>query len=687
MKDSYWDQFDDAPAKQEGNSYWDQFEDSSIGSAEKLLGDQAKGYFEDYIVDQAPQIGATIGGMVGGLSGSLPGGIAGASAGGFTGKSLENLYNQNFRPERAPNNNLDYVIDPVISGIESANDELIGNAAGSLIGNAGHHLNNATDWTLQKTGRVANNIPEKYTQEYIDRGGNIVARESNEIADELTGLFDDSQNKYFNAKDALNQSKLDFKDTEYKIKEGIKDQKYDLDNQLNYAKNEADTAYNSEVGNLKSKNLAGMRGEVEYAIHELKNKVSEGSKQAYEALNDDKSLYELYDAKKLIQSEIDKMGAPVSDSAINSVKNLTTLKERLNSIPGFIDGPQVKKILQQLDQDLEAHYSRNAGDFSPDAARVKSMVRSLLDKTIKESNPAYAEIMKVVADDSSLLNMASKMYGQEASALSRLSNIGSLRGREIDSQVLRNLGKKTGMDFDTPLDDFLKSQDTLKSPMALQSLRENIPAHGRLQQLESSKNMMKDPSFNRGIQDHPEILSAQNAISKSEQGLVEAENRFNVLKKVSPGNVQNKMKSLTGARDYAPTMAFQEIDELTGKNYSGEIKDRAILDSFQKGDTNGSRKTLLGGVLGGAPGAALGFVADKYAGPMFKKGLDAKIYGANQIDKILQNNPEFFGKFSGVLQQATQRGSTGLGATHFILEQTNPEYREQIKKLKEPNEE
>lgn len=51
------------------------------------------------------------------------------------------------------------------------------------------------------------------------------------------------------------------------------------------------------------------------------------------------------------------------------------------------------------------------------------------------------------------------------------------------------------------------------------------------------------------------------------------------------------------------------------------------------------------------------------------------------ISNMLKINPQKFGKFAGVLQQAEQRGPQGVAATHFILQQTNPEYRQVIKEV------
>jgi hypothetical protein len=45
------------------------------------------------------------------------------------------------------------------------------------------------------------------------------------------------------------------------------------------------------------------------------------------------------------------------------------------------------------------------------------------------------------------------------------------------------------------------------------------------------------------------------------------------------------------------------------------------------------------------------------------------------LTELLNTRPEAFGKYAGVLQNAASRGPASLAATHFILSQTDPDYR------------
>ncbi len=52
-----------------------------------------------------------------------------------------------------------------------------------------------------------------------------------------------------------------------------------------------------------------------------------------------------------------------------------------------------------------------------------------------------------------------------------------------------------------------------------------------------------------------------------------------------------------------------------------------------------------------------------------------KAWSADKIGDAVRMSPEMFGKYAPILQSAAQRGSQGVASTHFILQQTDPQYR------------
>ncbi len=85
-----------------------------------------------------------------------------------------------------------------------------------------------------------------------------------------------------------------------------------------------------------------------------------------------------------------------------------------------------------------------------------------------------------------------------------------------------------------------------------------------------------------------------------------------------------------------------------------------------------------GGAAGGPIGAAAGLIGKKVVAPRLASSMAVT---ADTLSKIASQAPEVMGKFAPVMQNAAQRGSQAVAATHFILEQSNPEYREMLKKI------
>lgn len=51
---------------------------------------------------------------------------------------------------------------------------------------------------------------------------------------------------------------------------------------------------------------------------------------------------------------------------------------------------------------------------------------------------------------------------------------------------------------------------------------------------------------------------------------------------------------------------------------------------------------------------------------------------SDNLAKVLKTQPQAFGKFAKPLQEAAARGGNALAATHFVLQQTQPEYRQLV---------
>lgn len=105
-----------------------------------------------------------------------------------------------------------------------------------------------------------------------------------------------------------------------------------------------------------------------------------------------------------------------------------------------------------------------------------------------------------------------------------------------------------------------------------------------------------------------------------------------------------------------------------------------LLDIAAAG-SGGTIGTMVGGPLGGVIGGATG-LAIKSARPRIAS---VQAVSADKLAQVLEATPQVFGKFASTLQSAAARGASSLGATDYILQQTNPEYRKHRDSVFEPN--
>lgn len=94
---------------------------------------------------------------------------------------------------------------------------------------------------------------------------------------------------------------------------------------------------------------------------------------------------------------------------------------------------------------------------------------------------------------------------------------------------------------------------------------------------------------------------------------------------------------------------------------------------------------VTGGIAGyqhgGLEGAAKGALAGALVGGLGKRIPASTAVTADWLGNAIRNAPTAFGKWAPALSQAASRGTNSLNATDYILQQTDPEYREHRKAL------
>lgn len=107
------------------------------------------------------------------------------------------------------------------------------------------------------------------------------------------------------------------------------------------------------------------------------------------------------------------------------------------------------------------------------------------------------------------------------------------------------------------------------------------------------------------------------------------------------------------------------------KDKGGKILERA-------GDVAEAGSVVYGGFTGDwrPAGAIVG--AKRFGGATTAKMAAA---GLEKLPDILRSAPEMLGKYARPLVSAMERGGSSLGATHYVLQSTDPEYRKMLDEM------
>lgn len=204
-----------------------------------------------------------------------------------------------------------------------------------------------------------------------------------------------------------------------------------------------------------------------------------------------------------------------------------------------------------------------------------------------------------------------------------------------------------------------------------------------------------ESKLRRYLEAIPEYDQAMHPVREGTDTLKDLERNFvNAQDSNDPSKLFQKMNRWRSTPESSPIKSsIREMDRMTGMGLGEEIENTLAKEAFEKSHTNGSRNTVggsviggvagtitggpFGGLLGGAAGSVVGQTADKYAGVVFKKMLNQKL----AVDSAMEVIGPHLGKFAKPLADAAKRGNNSLAATHFMLQQISPEYRDILQKM------
>lgn len=494
-------------------------------------------------------------------------------------------------------------------------------------------------WASKKLFSSTFDISEKNAEKYLARRAQVNAAPEFEA---LKNSVDDTvlkiSNEVDNGKTNLADAKKALSDLKSQVQNQLADAKVDAREAVKRADDMLKDASAKVLQPLKDKRApTGMANDLVDAVDELKRSVLSKSDDAWGTL--EKSTKTL--PKSVIQTEVDnaiaKMkiggndGGVVGDKAEAAVQSLTKLKNQIAKLPDNLSMSDVKVIVKSLGDDVS--WQGAAGSFMDAASKEKSGIRYATDKYLKTNVPEYADAMKPLAKETGLLSEASKAFGDERKAIGRIGQVAGPKG-SLDRQMIADLEAAIGREgsFTKPIDDYVRVQKILKDPAALDAIQKALPEHQAYRQAMAKLAKLK-PNWTREQLARALATSKEaRALQLAQSAITKAEEAYAPISTLTPGSTESKLRSF-GKPSGVPIetrKAFEALEKQSGKNFAQLAEDRALLESFNKASTNGSKNTLLGGVigfvLGGLPGLAwgpaLGVLKDKYGPKMGKAVLD-----------------------------------------------------------------
>lgn len=530
-----------------------------------------------------------------------------------------------------------------------------------------------------------------------------------EVVGGLQKAVDEGKMSVEQASEKVKQAKQLLKDHVSENKEILRQQKWDIAEAKREASAIADDAVQRTIEPIKNvRPPTRLADDVLDSVSDLKTKVVEGSGEAYDILANTKGKTDLRGVDKVAKKVQEglkvggKDGAVVTSTAKASFDAIQRFRDSLKELPKKISFSDAKKLVQQLDQEI--NFISRAGEFSDDASEALLGVRRAIDEKLKDV-PGYAEKMKEVAENTRLLKDASRSFGERGAAVSKLSNIDS-NSNITHRDVLARLGGKTGRDFQSPMQEYMSTKALGRDPRALSLMTSELPEVQAARKAEMELARSRRPEFGQerlrfAEESSPQAMALQQAEKEQAvamQKLSQAEEAMSPFTRLGPSSTQNVIRNMMGNNQSIEfKRALEKLSKISDKDFVALIEDMGAAKRLSGGATNGSRNVNLWALLASgvftlgvtgdpyqaivAAGAGAGFggIVDKLGPTMSKKLIDGyvKMKGVPTIQKIDR-------AFQGVSPAVREELKADLvralntyrqGGSVFV----SPEEREQVK--------
>lgn len=340
--------------------------------------------------------------------------------------------------------------------------------------------------------------------------------------------------------------------------------------------------------------------------------------------------------------------------AVNSAKTLPELAE---TIPG-----KLGEVVDDIPELSQSATSMLSGTRSADKGIKLGAVIGELD-----------DIMSRSSDPSKLGVIARERDNLIQQSLQRAGSVdGNALADTLTEQEVKGLIKK------------LADQADFKNPLPSSDVAAINSASGRINALLKAQN----PEYAQEVSKVAERINLKEHLIR----------KYGLEKKPGGGytatdRTSAALKDLGRSGKMDRAKVAEELSAMTGGDLKEDVLNTMAKESFSKDMTRGSRNVNLGALFGHAAGktgagaaagglaagpfgalagGVVGATVDKYGGQIGKKVLDGTM-----IIQKLSSSP-MGQKFIKPIQDAMTRGPEAVAATHYLLAQTEPEFRKAV---------
>ncbi len=403
----------------------------------------------------------------------------------------------------------------------------------------------------------------------------------------------------------------------------IADLRQGLEEELKYA-------YGARLNKMKENtDLTKYTDDVHAGISKLKDFVVKSSGESREILGKVNGGIPVYKAVKPLRDGLKKIlinGQAVGGLDRKEVQIIQGLIDDFNNVAndGQLPFKEVKKILQNLDKQIDTGYLESSNQFSSTLENILKETRASIDGYAKSKVKDYAVKMNSFNKQAALLSKLNDMGKNKDQLSSSLSQI--LKSTKSEARKhIEQLGEFTGTDYKSILDRAGLEQRQLTSKngsrQILKSLEENTKLNQFKNEVYSAKKGVPSTTSNRDILDYKKALDTYNQVNKEfsgqlrrmhSQGSSSAVSAFIARKNESTKYLFEKLSKL-GDEDFVTAMRDIRAQEALGgpAKAAGSKYVNLFAKIFGAGAVGSA--TGLGPKTGAGLGVIVGVLSENFA--------------------------------------------------------------------------